>query len=66
MYDGEAWFTLKVEKVSETNFIQLEEAVGDISMADIDKYVATYTKEIPEKQKSNISKTDTNIKSQEK
>lgn len=36
MYGQEAWFSLETEKVAETNSI--EEAVDDISTADIDKY----------------------------
>ena len=56
MYGREAWFPLEAEKVAETNSI--EEAVNDISMANVD----TYIKEILEKQKSIFFKVDTNIK----
>ena len=57
MYGREARFPLEAEKVAETNSV--EEAVDDVSTADIDKYI----KEILEKQKSIFSKTDANIKS---
>lgn len=56
MYGREVQFLLEAEKVAET--ISVEEAVDDISMADIDNYI----KEVLEKQKSIFSKTDTNIK----
>ena len=56
MYGWEARFPLEVEKVAETNSI--EEAVNNISMANVDNYI----KEILEKQKSIFFKADTNIK----
>lgn len=56
MYGREARFPLEAEKVAETNSI--EEAVNDISMANVDNYI----KEILEKQKSIFFKADTNIK----
>ena len=56
MYGREARFPLEAEKVVETNSI--EEAVNDISMANVDNY----NKEILEKQKSVFFKADTSIK----